>query len=120
MSTDMREHPDILADVSDDLTIQVNKIQLLLSEKRTALSVLRTGIAVFALPLSVFSILIATSSYYNITRVLHLIIPVLAINTGLVGLAVYLIVRSIKKLHALDLMVGKIKDNSKAISDLFT
>ena len=119
MNTTARKNPDVLIDGNSDITFAVNKIQLLLSEKRTALSVMRTGIAVFALPLSVFSILIATSNYYNITKVLPLIIPVLVINAGLVILAVYLIVRSIKKLHALDLMVDKIKDNSKAIADLF-
>ena len=39
----------------------LGEIQVLLSEKRTALSSMRTGIAVFALPLSVLSVLIATS-----------------------------------------------------------
>jgi len=120
MNTPPRPNPDTPSDGSNDITIQVNKIQLLLAEKRTALSVMRTGIAVFALPLSVFSILIATSNYYNITKVLPLIIPVLVINTGLVGLAVYLVVRSIKKLHALDMIVDKFKNNSQAIADLFT
>jgi len=46
----------------------LNEVQLLLSEKRTALSTMRTGIAVFAFPLSVLSILIATSRLYNCTR----------------------------------------------------
>ena len=41
--------------------LSINKVQLLLSEKRTALSVMRTGIAVLALPLSIFSALIARS-----------------------------------------------------------
>jgi len=44
-----------------------DEIELILSEKRTALSTLRTGIAVFALPLSVLSVLVATSSYYTIS-----------------------------------------------------
>jgi hypothetical protein len=39
-----------------DILIASTQVQLLLSEKRTALSLLRTGIAVFALPLSVLSL----------------------------------------------------------------
>ena len=46
--------------------LSINQVQLLLSEKRTALSVMRTGIAVLALPLSIFSALIATSKWYNV------------------------------------------------------
>jgi hypothetical protein len=49
----------------------LGEIQVLLSEKRTALSSMRTGIAVFALPLSVLSVLIATSRYYSIGKVMR-------------------------------------------------
>ena len=58
------------------------EIQVLLSEKRTALAGLRTGIAVFALPLSVLSPLIATSRYYNIERVMPLLLPLMLLNLG--------------------------------------
>ena len=61
----------------------INKVQLLLSEKRTALSVMRTGIAVLALPLSIFSALIATSRWYNVMEVWPLLVLVVAINLGL-------------------------------------
>ena len=53
----------------------LGEIQVLLSEKRTALSTMRTGIAVFALPLSVLSVLIATSRNYNIGHVMPLLLP---------------------------------------------
>ena len=52
----------------------LGEIQVLLSEKRTALSSMRTGIAVFALPLSVLSVLIATSRYYSIGKVMPLLL----------------------------------------------
>ncbi len=55
-----------------NVPLLINEAQLLLAEKRTVLAVLRTGITVFALPLSVLSILIATSKYYNMTQVMHL------------------------------------------------
>ena len=63
--------------------LSINQVQLLLSEKRTALSVMRTGIAVLALPLSIFSALIATSRWYNVMEVWPLLVLVVAINLGL-------------------------------------
>ena len=62
--------------------LSINKVQLLLSEKRTALSVMRTGIAVLALPLSIFSALIATSRWYNVMEVWPLLVLVVGINFG--------------------------------------
>src|SRR5437899_2511256 len=67
-----------------------NEVQLILAEKRTALSSLRTGIAIFALPLSVLSLLVATSRYYDVVKVLHFLLPLLALNAGLVALGAYL------------------------------
>jgi len=55
--------------------IIINEVQLVLAEKRTSLSVMRTGITVFVLPLSVLSVLIATSKYYDVLQVMHLILP---------------------------------------------
>src|SRR4029077_15926886 len=74
----------------------LGEIQVLLSEKRTSLASLRTGIAVFALPLSVLSVLIATSRYYNIGKVMPLLLPLLLLNLGLVVLGAWLIYRSIR------------------------
>ncbi|MHC4601030.1 MAG: hypothetical protein ACYS47_18715, partial [Planctomycetota bacterium] len=101
MKTAVQVYDDVVcaptaAPVSEEgsLAILVNEIQLLLAEKRTALSVMRTGIAIFALPLSVFSVLIATSKLYDVASVVHWLVPVLLINAGLIGLAIYLVVRS--------------------------
>ena len=87
----------------------INEVQLLLAEKRTSLSALRTGIAVFSLPLSVLSILIATSRYYDIGRVLPLLVPLLALCAALVALGTYLIVRAILKIHRHDQLILGIK-----------
>jgi hypothetical protein len=76
----------------------LGEIQVLLSEKRTALSSMRTGIAVFALPLSVLSVLIATSRYYSIGKVM----PLLLLNLGLVVLGSWLVFHSIGRLHHYD------------------
>jgi hypothetical protein len=79
----------------------LGEIQVLLSEKRTALSSMRTGIAVFALPLSVLSVLIATSRYYSIGKVM----PLLLLNLGLVVLGTWLVFHSIGRLHHYDRLI---------------
>ena len=87
----------------------VGAAQLILSEKRTLLSLMRTGIAVFALPLATISALIATSEYYDPGKVLHLFIPVMLINAGLVILGVWLIVRAIRGVHHTDRLLAELK-----------
>ena len=72
----------------------LGEIQVLLSEKRTALSTMRSRIAVFALPLSVLSVLIATSPNYNIGHVMPLLVPLLFLNLGLVVLGSWPVFRS--------------------------
>ena len=65
------------SDGPDSDTIIINEVQLLLAEKRTSLATRRTGIAVFVLPMSVLSVLIATSRFYDIIHVMHLLLPLL-------------------------------------------
>src|SRR5467141_5285615 len=92
MSMETNESPQL-----DNLIL--GEIQVLLSEKRTALSTMRTGIAVFALPLSVLSALIATSRYYSIGKVMPLLVPLLLLNLGLVVLGTWLVYRSIRRFY---------------------
>ena len=101
---------------SERLPLLISEAQLILSEKRTALSVMRTGIAVFALPLSVLSILIATSRYYSVPQVIHWLIPLLLLNAALIGLGVFLVVRALRRIHALDRMIHDLKARSKDIA----
>src|SRR5438552_10753799 len=94
----------------------MNEVQMILAEKRTALSAMRTGIAVFALPLSVLSILVATSRYYNVLSVLHLLVPLLVLCAALVGLGGYLIVHSVRRLHHYDRLIRDLKRKYSAIA----
>lgn len=103
--------------VEDDAMV-LNTMQLLLAEKRTALSSLRTGIAIFAFPLSVLSVLIATSRSYEATHVLHWLIPLLAINLGLCVLAVYLVVRSIRKIRHYDQVIRDFQSKHRVLATL--
>jgi len=93
------------------------EIQLLLAEKRTSLSALRTGIAIFALPLSVLSILIATSKYYEVLKVLHFLVPLLALNAGLIGLGAYLIIHAFRRLRHYDALIKALKLKHSAIAE---
>ncbi|MBU0994213.1 MAG: hypothetical protein KJ737_17115 [Proteobacteria bacterium] len=99
-------------------SIIINEVQLILAEKRTSLSVLRTGIAVLALPLSVLSVLIATSKYYDVFHVMHLLLPLTALNLLLLVLGIYLIVRSMKRMLHYDHLIREIKQKYSVLAEL--
>ena len=92
----------------------LGEIQVLLSEKRTALSSMRTGIAVFALPLSVLSVLIATSRYYSIGKVM----PLLLLNLGLVVLGTWLVFHSIGRLHHYDRRIRELTKKYRSLAEV--
>lgn len=94
----------------------LGEIQVLLSEKRTALSTMRTGIAVFALPLSVLSVLIATSRNYNIGHVIPLLVPLLFLNLGLVVLGTWLVFRSLRHLHHYDRRIREVTQKYRSLA----
>ena len=91
-----------------DATI-ISEAQLILAEKRTSLAAMRTGIAVVALPLSVLGLLIATSRYYDILHVLHLMIPLLIFLIALIVLGSYLIIRALRNIHRYDRLMHQLK-----------
>lgn len=99
--------------MSDEKTefdsIAINEAQLVLAEKRTSLAVMRTGIAVLVLPLSVMSVLIATSKYYDVLHVLHLLVPLGILNLALIVFGAYLIIRSIIRMRHYDRLIYEIK-----------
>ncbi len=95
----------------------LGEIQVLLSEKRTALSTMRTWIAVFALPLSVLSVLIATSRNYNIGHVMPLLLPLLFLNLGLVVLGSWLVF-SIGRLHHYDRRIRELTQKYRSLADV--
>lgn len=111
----MKEEPGTSSDKIDSIII--NEVQLLLAEKRTSLSVMRTGIAVLALPMSVISLLIATSKYYDIIHVLHLLVPLGVLNLILIFLGSYLIIKSIIKMKHSDKYIHQIKSKYSAIRE---
>lgn len=104
-------------DVPPD-TVMFNEVQLLLAEKRTALSTLRTGVAVFAFPLSVLSVLIATSRSYEVSKVLHWLVPLLILNFGLVVLGIYLITLAVFRIRRYDRLLDELKQKNKRMAEL--
>ena len=102
---------------SESDSLIINEVQLILAEKRTSLASLRTGIAVFALPLSLISLLIATSKYYDVVHVLHLILPLGLILTALIILGGYLIVRALRAIHHHDRLIHQLKTCHTKLSD---
>lgn len=101
---------------SDSLII--NEIQLILAEKRTALAALRTAIALLVLPLSVLSVLVATSRYYDIIHVMHLLVPLLIISGGLILIGFYLVIRSIIQIRRHDRLIKELKEAHSSIKAL--
>jgi uncharacterized membrane protein YidH (DUF202 family) len=97
--------------------IVINEVQLLLAEKRTSLSAMRTGIAVLALPLSVLSVLIATSKYYDIFHVMHMLVPLMVMNAILIILGSFLVIRSFLKIRRYDSLIQKLKKKHSTISE---
>lgn len=95
-----------------------DEIQLLLSEKRTALSLMRTGIAVFALPLSALSILIVTSKLYDFSHVLRLLVPLLLIILALVVLGTYLVVHAFRRIRSYDRIIRKLKGQYPLLAEM--
>ena len=108
-----------LESVELDETKLLSAAQLVFAEKRTALSLMRTGISVLALPLAVVSALIATSKYYNTADILHLLIPVMALNACLVVLGIYLVTRSVLKIRREERLLRKLKCSHPALAPYF-
>lgn len=103
-------------DIESD-SMAINEVQLLLAEERTSLSVMRTGIAVLALPMSVLSLLVATSKYYEISDVLHFLIPLFLLCLILILLGGYLVIRSIRNIRHYDVLIHRVKREHSAIAE---
>ena len=110
MGMETKESPQL-----DNLIL--GEIQVLLSEKRTALASMRTGIAIFALPLSVLSVLIVTSHYYSFGKVMPLLVPLLLLNLGLVVLGTGLVYHSICRLHRYDRLIRSLTQKYQSIAE---
>lgn len=111
-----KREPDLSEETIETDSMAINEVQLLLAEERTSLSVMRTGIAILALPMSVFSLLVATSEYYEISNVLHFLVPLFVVCLLLIMLSGYLIVRSINNIRRFDRLIRRVKLEHSAIA----
>ncbi len=96
----------------------IAEAQLILAEKRTALATMRTGIAILALPLSIVGLLVATSGHYDPTSVEHLLIPLLLICFALACFGIYLLIRSMVRIHKHDRLILHLKRANPRLRDL--
>jgi uncharacterized membrane protein YidH (DUF202 family) len=101
----------------DPDTVIIDEAKLILAEKRTSMALMRTGIAVFALPLSVLSLLIATSRYYDVVHVMHLIIPLAVLNVALLVLGTHLVTRALRELRHYDRLINRLKKGHSKIGN---
>ena len=113
----MNEPIESVLDAALDTTVMA-EIQLLLAEKRTSLAAMRIGIAIFAFPLSVLSVLVATSKLYDLSQVIGWIAVLLLINGALVVLAVYLIVRALRRIRHYDKTIDDFKRRYSKLAQL--
>lgn len=111
-----KRESDLSEEIIETDSMAINEVQLLLAEERTSLSVMRTGIAILALPMSVFSLLVATSEYYEISNVLHFLVPLFVVCLLLIMLGGYLIVRSINNIRHFDKLIRRVKLEHSAIA----
>jgi hypothetical protein len=79
---------------------------------------MRTGIAVFAIPLSVLGLLIATSRYYDLAKVLHLIVPLAVMLAALIVLGTYLVVGALLHIRKYDRLMTRLKRKHSRITEL--
>jgi uncharacterized membrane protein YidH (DUF202 family) len=101
------------------LSVRIAEVQLLLAEKRTSLAILRAGMGIFLLPLSLFTALIATSNFYEVGEVLALIVTVVAVSIALMGLGVWLIWRSLRRIRRIDHKIAELKQRSDELKHLY-
>ena len=87
----------------------IDEIRLLLDEKRTSISVMSIGIFIVLAQLLINSILIATSQFYEMMEVLHIIIPFYIIDILLVILAGYLVIHSLIRIRRFNQLILQLK-----------
>ena len=80
------------------------------------LAVFRTGIALVALPMSIMSFLIATSRYYEVIHVLHLLIPLGLLCLALFGFGGMLVFTSLKRMRRHDRLIHEIKSRHSIVA----
>jgi len=95
-----------------------DEIRLILDEKRTSISVLVTGIFILLAQITILGVLIATSQFYKIIDVLHIVIPFYIINVALVCLSAYLIIHSLFRIRHYNHLILRLKQKHSVLADL--
>jgi uncharacterized membrane protein YidH (DUF202 family) len=108
----------MIMEIKDESSEIFNSVSLLLAEKRTSLSVLRTAIALFTVPTSVFTILVATSRYYDLNESLYFAVPLFLLCFFLIFFGLYLVIRSLRRLHAIDRKIQEIKEKDTCLREI--
>jgi len=93
----------------------MNRMQVVLAEKRTSLSVLRTGIGLLTLPMTIVAFLVTTSSFWDATSNLVYLIPLFGLNTLLAVLGLILVIRAWTRIRNFDRAIEIIKQHSKKL-----
>jgi hypothetical protein len=97
-------------------TVIIDEVLMLLQVKRTALEAIRIGIRIVIVQTIILSVLIATSRYYDLLEVTHLIIPFVLLNALLLCLSGYLIIGSLMRIHRLDHRIHRIQHEHSKIA----
>ncbi|MBF0495157.1 MAG: hypothetical protein HQK57_08215 [Deltaproteobacteria bacterium] len=96
----------------------INEAQLILAEKRTHLAALRTGLAVLALPMVVISYLVTVSGHIHHNLVMEYLVILMVLCAGLVVVGIYLLVKSLVKLHRAERAMIRLKAQHSILSQV--
>lgn len=102
--------------ISDSDAGATGLVQLLLAEKRTSLAVLRTGVSVGLVPLSITTLLVTLSRFYDWLANLHFLVPMYAVLTCLMALSLYLVGRSVRRIHSVDRQIEALRRNHPTLA----
>lgn len=99
--------------------LEFQKIQILLSEKRTANTTFRSGIAVCAFSLTIISFLIATPSRYEAEMNLSMFVLVTVGCSILILVGIYLLVRGLIRVKFHNRKINQLLESNVELSSIF-
>lgn len=108
-----REGLEQQADVPE--SVLMNRVQVILAEKRTSLAVLRTGIGLLTLPMTIVAFLVTTSSFWDPLENLVFLIPLFVLNTALAAMGIALVARAWRRIRNFDRAIEAIKKHANTL-----
>ncbi|MCB2210742.1 DUF202 domain-containing protein [bacterium] len=93
----------------------MNRVQVILAEKRTSLAVLRTGIGLLTLPMTIVAFLVTTSSFWDPLENLVFLIPLFVLNTALAAMGIALVARAWRRIRNFDRAIEAIKKHANTL-----